>query len=187
MDEAADRHGFAGHRDDGVAGNRDPAKLRTQADGIRNRVEPAREGRAIDGSPAERHGQRRKILGARRRIVPHHFSRETAGDDTMRNVKPSSQGQSQRVHGAARGVGKRHARQMRSDGHVIARRGVPRLAADHFQRAPDAPRRFQGQSTRQRRGHSGDESLNGMHQRVNARGRRDLGGQAIRKRLFEKS
>ncbi len=44
----------------------------------------------------------------------------------------------------ARGVGKRHARQMRSDGHVIARRGVPRLAADHLQRAPDAPRRFQG-------------------------------------------
>ncbi len=60
IDEAADRHGIAGHRGDGVAGNRDPAKLRTQADGICNRVEPAREGRAIDRSPAERHGQRRK-------------------------------------------------------------------------------------------------------------------------------
>jgi len=86
------------------------------------------------------------------------------------------------VHGAARGVGKRLARQMRSDGHVIARRGVPRLAADHFQRAPDAPRRFQGQSTRQGRGHPGDESLNDMNERVNPRSRRDLGGQAIRKR-----
>ena len=94
IDEAADRHGIAGHRGDGVAGNRDPAKLRTQADGIRNRVEPAREGRTIDRSPAEREGQRRKILGARWRIVSHHFPRETAGDDAMGNVKPSSQGQS---------------------------------------------------------------------------------------------
>ena len=45
-----------------------------KASGIRNRVEPARESRAIDRSPAKRHGQRGKILGAGSpRIVSHHF------------------------------------------------------------------------------------------------------------------
>jgi hypothetical protein len=41
--------------------------------------------------------------------------------------------------------------------------------------------RIASDGARQRRGHPGDESLNDMDERVNARSRRDLGGQAIRK------
>jgi hypothetical protein len=42
------------------------------------------------------------------------------------------------------------------------------IAADRFQRAPNAPRRLQRQTARQRRSDPRNEALNGMHQRIHA-------------------
>ena len=50
------------------------------------------------------------------------------------------------------------------------------------QRAPNAPRRLQRQTARQRRSYLRNEALDGMHQRIHACGRSDMHRQAIRER-----